>query len=120
MTYTFGGLAALVFLVGFVIVFSAPVWIAARVVRARHPTLLRAVASLFIGTVGTFVAAVLTGPWALLLAPVAYVLSFKVVLGTSVLGSVLLAIVAAAGYMLLGWWLGGGVTGLQGMGGIEV
>jgi hypothetical protein len=96
------------------------VWLAARVVRAQHPTLLRAVASLFVGTAGTFVAAVLAGPWGVLLAPVVYVLSFKVVLGTSVLGSVLLALVAAAGYALMGWWLGGGLMGWPATGGIQV
>jgi hypothetical protein len=111
MSMTVTGLPALIFLIGFVVVFAAPVWVAARVVRARHATLLRSVASLLAGTFGTFALALLIGPWALLLAPVVYVLSFKVVLGTSVLGSILLAIVAAAGYALMGWWLGGGTPG---------
>jgi hypothetical protein len=121
MSMTVTGLPALILLVGFVVVFAAPVWVAARVVRARHPTLLRSVASLMAGTFGTFVLALLVGPFALLLAPVVYVLSFKAVLGTSLLGSILLAIVAAAGYALMGWWLGGGFTGFPtGHTGIQV
>jgi len=113
------GLPALIFFIGFVVVFAAPVWLAARVVRARHPTLLRSVAALVVGMTGTFVVTLLTGPLALLLAPIVFVLSFKYVLGTSVLGSVLLAIVAAAGYALMGHWLGGG--GFSGTGtGIDV
>ena len=119
MSLALTGLPALIFFVGFVVVFAAPVWLAARVVRARHPTLLRAVAALAAGMTGTFVVALFAGPWALLLAPIVFVLSFKYVLGTSVLGSVLLAIVAAAGYAAMGWWLGGG--GFPGTGpGIQV
>jgi hypothetical protein len=110
------GLPALIFFVGFVVVFSAPVWLAARLVRAKHPTLLRAVGSLALGMLGTAITAFFAGPLTLLFAPIVFVLSFKYVLGTSVIGSVLLAIVAAAGYALIGHWLGGGWSGMGGTG----
>ena len=86
---------------------------------ARTVPIWLAVAALAAGMTGTFVVALFAGPWAMLLAPNVFVLSFKYVLGTSVLGSVLLAIVAAVGYAVMGHWLGGG--GFPGPGtGIEV
>jgi hypothetical protein len=103
------GLPAFVILVGFVVVFSAPVWLAARVVGADNPTLWRAILSLFLGIVGMAMS-LATGPWALLLAPLALLLSFKYVLGTSFLGAILLAIVAGAGYAALVHFVGGGVV----------
>jgi hypothetical protein len=48
--------------------------------------------------------------WALLLAPLAFLLSFKFVLGTSFLGSVLLPIVAIAGYAAMVHFIGSGFT----------
>jgi hypothetical protein len=102
MSFNLVGLPALIFLVGFVVVFSTPVWLAARIIGAKHPTLLRAVASLVVGNLGAFLLALLTGPWVFLLAPVGFLLSFKYILGTSLLGSVLLAIVAGLGYAAMG------------------
>ncbi|RQP24046.1 hypothetical protein DZC73_11960 [Albitalea terrae] len=99
---------ALVIQVGFIVVFSAPVWLAARVVGAENPTLWRAILSLFLGVVGAAMS-LITGPWALLLAPLALLLSFKYVLGTSFLGAIVLAIVAGAGYAALVHFIGGGV-----------
>lgn len=43
MDFVLIGLPAVIFLVGFVVVFSTPVWLAARLTGAKHPTLLRAV-----------------------------------------------------------------------------
>jgi hypothetical protein len=40
------GLPALAIQIGFIVVFSAPVWLAARIVGAEHPTLIRAALSL--------------------------------------------------------------------------
>lgn len=112
MNFTLTGLPAIIFLVGFVVVFSAPVWLAARIVGAKHPTLLHAVASLAAGMLGSFLLAVLTGPWVFFLAPLAFLLSFKYVLGTSWLGSVLLAIVAGLGYAAMAYFVGGSFTGM--------
>jgi hypothetical protein len=111
MDFSFTGLPALIFLVGFVVAFSAPVWFAARVIGAKHPTLLRAVASLAAGMLGSFLLAILTGPWVFLLAPVGFLLSFKYILGTSLLGSMLLAIIAGLGYAAMGYFIGGGIPG---------
>jgi hypothetical protein len=112
MSLSLTGLPALIFLVGFVVVFSAPVWLAARIIGAKHPTLLRAVASLAAGMLGSFLLAVLIGPWVFLLAPLGFLLSFKYILGTSLLGSVLLAIVAGLGYAAMGYFIGGGILGI--------
>lgn len=108
MNFTFTGLPALVVLVGFVVVFSAPVWLAAKLVGAKHPTLLRAILSLVAGSIGAFILVVLTGPWEFILAPLVFLLSFKYILGTSFLGSILLAIVAGLGYAAMGHFMGGG------------
>jgi len=111
MDFSLTGLPALIFLVGFVVVFSAPVWFAARVIGAKHPTLLRAVASLTAGMLGSFLLAILTGPWVFLLAPLGFLLSFKYILGTSLLGSLLLAIIAGLVYAAMGYFVGGGIPG---------
>lgn len=112
MNFSLTGLPAIIFLVGFVVVFSAPVWLAARIVGAKHPTLLHAAASLAAGMLGSFLLAMLTGPWVFLLAPLVFLLSFKYVLGTSLLGSVLLAIVAGLGYAAMGYFVGGSFSGV--------
>jgi hypothetical protein len=112
MSFNLTGLPALIFLVGFVVVFSAPVWLAARIIGAKHPTLLRAVASLFIGMLVSFLLAFLTGPWVFLLAPLGFLLSFKYILGTSLMGSVLLAILAGLVYAAMGYFIGGGIPGI--------
>ena len=112
MNLSLTGLPALIFLVGFVVVFSAPVWLAARIIGAKHPTLLRAVASLAAGMLASFLFAILTGPWVFVLAPVGFLLAFKYILGTSLLGSVLLAIVAGLGYAAMGYFIGGGILGI--------
>jgi len=98
MDFIVVGWPAFVFLVGFVVVFSTPVWLAARIVGAKHPTLLRAIASLAVGLLVSLLIAILAGPWGFLLVPVGFLLTFKYILGTSLLGSVLLAFLAALGY----------------------
>jgi hypothetical protein len=109
MNITISGLAALVIQIGFIVVFSTPIWLAARVVGADNPTLLRSAASLLLGT---FIAVVCltVGPVGFLLIPLAYLLSFKFVLGTSFGGAFLLAVVAAAGYAAMVHFIGGGVN----------
>jgi hypothetical protein len=110
MNLTISGLPALALQIGFVVIFSAPVWLAARLVGADHPTLLRSILSLVLGAVGAIISAAVAGAWALLLAPLAFLLSFKFVLGTSFLGSVLLAIVAIAGYAAMVHFVGAGLS----------
>lgn len=109
MSLSLTGLPAVVLFVGFVIVFATPVWLGARIVGADNPTLLRSIASLVVGMLGSAAAAAVTGGWALLLAPLVFLLSFKYVLGTSLLGSIVLAIVAALGYVAMGHLFGGGL-----------
>lgn len=115
MSFNLTGLPALIFLVGFVVVFSTPVWLAARVIGAKYPTLWRAVASLAAGMLVAFLLAILTGPWGFLLAPIGFLLSFKYILGTSLLGSVLLAILAGLGYAAMGYFIGSGIPGIPGI-----
>jgi len=115
MDFVFVGWPVLVFLVGFIVVFSTPVWLAARITGAKHPTLGRAVGSLIVGMMSWFVLVMLLGPWGILLAPVGYLFSFKYILGTSFLGAVLLAIVAGLGYLAIGYLISGYVPGIPGI-----
>lgn len=115
MDFILVGWPAFIFLVGFVIVFSTPVWLAARIIGAKHPTLWRAVVSLAVGMPVSLLLAVLAGPWGFLLAPVGFLLSFKYILGTSFLGSVLLAVIAALGYAVMGYFISGVIPGIPGI-----
>jgi hypothetical protein len=104
------GLTALIIEIGFMVVFAMPVWLAARIVSASHPTLLRSILSLFVGTVGALISIALGGGYALLLAPLSFLLAFKFVLGTSVLGSIGLAVVALVGYAVMVHFIGAGIS----------
>jgi len=66
---TVSGLPAIIIQLVFVVVFSMPVWLGARIVGAKHSTLLRAVFSLMLGTIGVAFCIFLTGLLAFLLAP---------------------------------------------------
>jgi len=68
------GLPALIVQVGFIVVFSAPVWLAAKIVGAKRPTLIRAALSLIVGAIGSAASILLGGGFALLLAPLAFLL----------------------------------------------
>jgi len=107
------GFPALIFQIGFVVLLSAPVWLAARLVGARRPTLGRAVLALVLGSVGASFS-LLTGPWALLLAPLSMLLAFKFVLQTSFFGAILLAVVAIAAYAGMIHLLAMGMAGAAG------
>lgn len=109
MEWSVFGLPALAMVVGFIVLLSTPVWMAARVVGAEQPTLLRAMGSLFLGCVGTVLGGLIGGPAALLLAPLAFLLAFKYVLGTSMVGALLLGLLALAAYILMGQLVGGGL-----------
>jgi hypothetical protein len=114
------GLPAIAITLGFILVLSAPVWIAARVVGAESPTLIRSAASLFVGTVGAAISVAVGGGWALLLGPFAFLLAFKYVLGTSFVGAILLAVIAIAVYVAMVHFIGGGfhVSGAATSGGV--
>jgi len=56
MNLSISGLPALVIVVGFIVVFSLPVWLASRVVGADRPTMLRSAFSLLVGAIGSLVA----------------------------------------------------------------
>jgi hypothetical protein len=100
------GLPAIIIQVGFIVVFSAPVWLAARMVGATNPTLIRSALSLIVGVMGAVAGVAVGGGFALLLAPLAFLLAFKYILGTSLLGSVGIAIITIAGYAAMVHFIG--------------
>jgi len=104
------GLPAIIIQVGFIVVFSAPVWLAAKMVGAENPTLIRSALSLIIGVVGSVAGVAFGGGFALLLAPLAFLLAFKYVLGTSLLGSIGIVIIAVAGYAAMIHFIGAAFT----------
>jgi hypothetical protein len=104
------GLPALIVQVGFIVVFSAPVWLAAKIVGAKHPTLIRAALSLIVGVIGAIVSVAVGGGWALLLVPVAFLLAFKFILGTSIFGAIGIAVLTVAGYAAMVHFIGSGFT----------
>jgi hypothetical protein len=104
------GLPAIIIQVGFVVVFSVPVWLAARMVGAANPTLIRSAVSLIVGVVGAVAGVAVGGGLALLLAPLAFLLAFKYILGTSFLGSIGIAIITVAGYVAMVHFIGAAFT----------
>jgi hypothetical protein len=110
MNLTMSGLPALVVQVGFIVVFSAPVWLAAKIVGAERPTLIRAALSLFVGVIGSIVGVAVGGIWALLLVPLAFLLAFKLILGTSLFGAIGIAVITVAGYAAMIHFIGSAFT----------
>lgn len=106
MNLSVSGLPAVMVQIGFILLFSAPVWLAAKMIGARHPTLLRAALALLAGGLGVLASAAFGGVFALFIAPVVFLLAFKYVLGTSVMGSVGLAIIAVVVYALMVHFIG--------------
>ncbi|MDE1949546.1 MAG: hypothetical protein KGL43_19170 [Burkholderiales bacterium] len=109
MHFSATGIPALLLQLGFIVVFAAPVWIAARVVGARHPSLLRSIGALVLGVILAFLSLLLAGPWALLLAPLSFLVAFSRVLGTSFGGAVVVALIVIAGYAAMLHFLGPGI-----------
>ena len=114
MNLSISGLPAIAIAVGFIVVFSLPVWLASRVVGADYPTLVRSALSLVVGAIGSFISVAVGGGFALLLAPVSFLLAFKYVLGTSIIGAVVLAVLSLAGYAAMLHFLGGGFNATPG------
>ncbi len=110
MHLSLSGMPALMFEIGFVVVLSAPVWLAARLVGAGHPTLMHSAVALVVGTFGAAACSAIGGGAALLLVPLSLLLAFKWVLGTSFLGAIALALIALAGYAAMIHFLGAGYT----------
>lgn len=110
MNLSMSGLPAIVVQVGFVVVFSAPVWLAAKLVGAERPTLLRAALSLLVGVIGSIAAVAVGGGWALMLAPIAFLLAFKLILGTSLLGAIGIAVITVTGYAGMVHFIGAAFT----------
>lgn len=113
MNLHLSGFPALLLQLGFVLAFALPVWLAARLVGARHPTLLRAAGALVLGVALAFASLLLTGPWALLLAPLAFLFAFSRVLGTSFGGAVVVALIVVAGYAAMLHFLGSGIPAID-------
>jgi hypothetical protein len=110
MNLSMSGLPAIVVQVGFIVVFSAPVWLAAKMVGAERPTLIRAALSLIVGVIGSIVGIAVGGGWALLLVPVAFLLAFKFILGTSLFGAIGIAVITVAGYAAMIRFIGAAFT----------
>lgn len=72
--------------------------------------MFRSIAALTAGVIGSVVSVAVAGAWALLLAPVSFLLSFKFLLGTSIFGALLLGILTIAGYAAMVHFIGGGLS----------
>jgi hypothetical protein len=110
MNLSMSGLPAIVVQVGFIVVFSTPVWLAAKIVGAERPTLIRSALSLIVGVIGSVVAFVVGGGWAFLLVPIAFLLAFKLILRTSIFGALGIALLTVAGYAAMIHFIGSGLT----------
>jgi hypothetical protein len=110
MNLSMSGLPAIVVQVGFIVVFSTPVWLAAKIVGAERPTLIRSALSLIVGVIGSIVAVAVGGGWAFLLVPIAFLLAFKLILGTSIFGALGIAVITVAGYAAMIHFIGSGLT----------
>ena len=108
-TFSISGLPALAWTLGFAVLGSLPVWAAAKLVGAADATLMKSGVSLVVGTVIALGSASFAGGWALLIAPIAYLLAFKFILKTSLLGALILAVLALAGYAAMFKVIGGGM-----------
>jgi hypothetical protein len=104
------GLPAIVVQVGFIVVFSFPVWLGAKIVRAERPTLFRAALSLIAGVIGSIAGIAIGHGWALILVPVVFLLAFKYILGTSVGGAIGIAVITVLGYAAMIHFIGSAFT----------
>lgn len=101
------GLPAIAWSVGFVVVGALPVWFGAQVTGASRPTLFRSALALMAGVIGSIVGLAIGGPAALLISPLSFLFSFKFILDMSLLGALMLCIVAAFGGFMMVKFIGG-------------
>ncbi len=104
------GLPVIALQVGFILIAATPVWFGAKVTGAGRPTLIMSVLALLLGTAGSILGLIFGGVAALIIAPLAFLLSFKFVLDMSFGGAFLLCIITVAGYFLMAKFIGGGVS----------
>ena len=101
MHVAFTGGISIVYLIVFVAIASIPIWFGAQVTGAAHPTLLRSMLSLVTGVIGSFIGMFFGFPLALLIAPLAFMCSFKFILDMSFSGAIMLCIIAVLGGALM-------------------
>ena len=104
------GIPAIAWSVGFIVVAAVPIWFAAQVTGAAQATLLRSIAALLAGVLGSILGLIIGGPAVLLIAPLAFLLSFKFILDMSFFGALMLCILAVVGYALMFKFIGGGFS----------
>jgi hypothetical protein len=110
MNLSMSGLPAIIIQVGFIVVFSTPVWLAAKIVGAERPTLIRSALALIVGVIGSIIAIAAGGGWAFLLIPIVFLLAFKLILGTSIFGAIGIAAITVAGYAAMIHFIGSAFT----------
>jgi hypothetical protein len=108
------GVPSLLFQAGFIMLFSLPIWLAARIVGAEYPTLWRSALALVLGFSAALASVAFAGGWGVLIAPVVFLLVFKYLLGTSFVGAIVLVVLAMAGYAALAHLFGPAAAGLGG------
>jgi hypothetical protein len=84
---------------GVVVLASTPVWVASRFVDADWPTMGRAMAALTIVIGVSILGLTFLGMNGLLLAPLVFLVSIRYLMGTTVLGTLTVAMIAVIGYM---------------------
>lgn len=82
-----------------VVILAAPVWLAAQLTGARRASFWRAILALVVGTVILYFLPHLLRIHGLWVAPVVYLLSCWLILDTTLLGAILLGIIAYLGYL---------------------
>jgi hypothetical protein len=110
MNLSMSGLPAIIVQGGFIVVFSTPVWLAAKMVGAERPTLIRSALSLVVGVIGSIVAGAIGGGWAFLLVPIAFLLALKLIFGTSLFGAIGIAVITVAGYAAMIHFIGSSLS----------
>jgi len=109
MNLDLSGLPAIVVGVGFIIVFALPVWAGAKLTSADNPTLIRSAFALSAGLVGSVIAGASAGGFAIFLVPIVFVIAFRFILGTTVVGAIVLGVIALLGYAAMIHFIGGHV-----------
>jgi hypothetical protein len=101
MTLGLAGGPLLVLGLGSIVIFSIPIWMAARIVGAANATLARSVASLLAGSMLAIFTVRFGGPFGWIGVPVAFLVAFKLLLGASWGEAFLLCVLAVLGDLAL-------------------